>query len=70
MSTFTFAPENNEYRLKFGYDEGIIDLVRAIPGRRWNARQKRWFIPISQRPALLAAEKELMRKLYAAIEES
>lgn len=53
---------NGEIRLDFAYDDELLDLVRAIPGRRWAARQKCWFIPAGHIPTLLAAEKELLRR--------
>jgi site-specific recombinase XerD len=31
--------------VSFGYDEGIIKAVRAIPGRRWNKIEKKWYFP-------------------------
>lgn len=37
--------EANNYIIKFPYDQQIIDIVREIPGRRWNPEQKVWTVP-------------------------
>ena len=32
--------------VSFGYDEGIIEAIRAVPGRKWDPAAKRWYFPV------------------------
>ena len=36
---------NNEYIIKFPYNRAIIDLIKNVPGRKWNRERKYWSIP-------------------------
>ena len=38
----------NEYQIKFQYDPMMIDHVKNIPGRKWNAEGKYWSIPANR----------------------
>jgi hypothetical protein len=31
--------------VEFPYDEEAVQIIRTIPGRRWNATQKHWTVP-------------------------
>ena len=33
------------YEITFPYDVGIIELLKTVPGRRWNPTGKMWTIP-------------------------
>jgi hypothetical protein len=41
--------------VRFGYHETLVNIVRAIPGRRWEAARKRWLIPADAVEAAAAA---------------
>lgn len=36
---------NDVYTIKFKYDPDVINLVKNVPGRRWNSDEKYWTIP-------------------------
>ena len=36
------------YELRFPYDSSLVEAVRNIPGRRWNADKKFWTLPIDK----------------------
>ncbi|MGC9529436.1 MAG: exodeoxyribonuclease VII large subunit [Candidatus Bipolaricaulaceae bacterium] len=35
-------------RVEFEYDPRLVDLVKGIPGRRWNGSQRYWSVPAAQ----------------------
>ena len=37
----------DEYRISFPYDYTIKELVKTVPGRRWNPEGKYWSIPVN-----------------------
>jgi SWI/SNF-related matrix-associated actin-dependent regulator 1 of chromatin subfamily A len=37
--------------LRFPYDERLRQLLRAIPGRRWDPQERAWCIPLDPEPA-------------------
>lgn len=39
---------NNTYDIKFPYDKELVDLIKLIPGRRWNPEQKIWSVPAAK----------------------
>ena len=41
----TITQHNDEYIVKFPYDIAIINIVKVIPGRRWDADRKLWLVP-------------------------
>jgi SWI/SNF-related matrix-associated actin-dependent regulator 1 of chromatin subfamily A len=48
VSPLPFSAElaHEEAVLRFPYDEGLRQLLRAIPGRRWDPGQRAWCIPL------------------------
>jgi SWI/SNF-related matrix-associated actin-dependent regulator of chromatin subfamily A-like protein 1 len=62
--------------LRFPYDERMRQLLRAIPGRRWDPQERAWCVPLEPEPAealarLLAGlpgEPEVSETLARAIE--
>lgn len=44
----TVVQENNIYIIRFPYNPEIIQLVKNVPGRAWNAEKKYWTIPIDR----------------------
>jgi SWI/SNF-related matrix-associated actin-dependent regulator 1 of chromatin subfamily A len=73
---FTADLEGGEAVLRFPYDERLRQLLRAIPGRRWDAVARAWCIPLdpdrSEALALLLAglpsEPDVSSELARAIE--
>lgn len=47
----------NQYDIKFPYDPIAIDLVKNVPGRRWNPQEKVWSIPKDRLGFLLSQFK-------------
>jgi len=43
--TGTATLEHGEIVLKFDYNPQLVDAVRAIPGRHWNAHDRVWILP-------------------------
>jgi SWI/SNF-related matrix-associated actin-dependent regulator of chromatin subfamily A-like protein 1 len=71
---FTAALDRGEAVLSFPYDDGLRRLLRAIPGRRWDARRRAWCLPLAPEQAqalsLLLAElpaPEVSRELAVAL---
>ncbi len=62
--------------LRFPYDERLRQLLRAIPGRRWDPQERAWCVPLDPEPAealarLLAGlpgEPQVSEALARAIE--
>jgi hypothetical protein len=52
----------DEAVLRFPYDEGLRQLLRAIPGRRWDPAERAWCIPLGPDQA------EALAQLFAALE--
>jgi SWI/SNF-related matrix-associated actin-dependent regulator of chromatin subfamily A-like protein 1 len=77
MSTIPFSAslEHEQAVLRFPYDERLRQLLRAIPGRRWDPLERAWRIPLDPDRAdalalLLAAlpgEPDVSRALARAI---
>src|ERR1035437_3053109 len=77
MPAATFSAElaQDEARLRFPYDETLRQLLRAIPGRRWDPVERAWCLPLGpgQAQALalllesLPGEPEVSEQLAAAI---
>jgi hypothetical protein len=42
--------------LRFPYDEGLRQLLRAIPGRRWDAAERAWCVPLGPEHAEALAQ--------------
>lgn len=45
------------YEVTFKYDPLVVDLVKNVPGRRWNPNEKKWTIPADKLGFLLAQFK-------------
>lgn len=43
------------YVLRFGYDNALVAAVKAIPGRKWDADARAWFVPATSGKELRAA---------------
>ncbi len=49
------ALEDGEAVLRFPYDEWLREMLRAIPGRRWDPRARAWCVPLDgERASALA----------------
>jgi SWI/SNF-related matrix-associated actin-dependent regulator of chromatin subfamily A-like protein 1 len=48
---FTAELAHEEAVLRFPYDEGLRQLLRAIPGRRWDPVQRAWCLPLEPEQA-------------------
>ncbi|MFI5005030.1 MAG: DEAD/DEAH box helicase [Solirubrobacterales bacterium] len=67
---------DGEAVLRFPYDERLRQLLRAIPGRRWDPQERAWCVPLDPEPAealalLLAdlpGEQQVSEALARAIE--
>ena len=40
--------ENNTYDIRFPYDKELVDLVKLVPGRKWNPDNKIWSVPATK----------------------
>lgn len=45
------------YEVRFSYNPIIVDLVKNVPGRKWNPEQKFWSIPLDRLGFLIAQFK-------------
>jgi SWI/SNF-related matrix-associated actin-dependent regulator of chromatin subfamily A-like protein 1 len=50
-SAFHATLEADEAVLRFPYDERLRQLLRAIPGRRWDPQERAWRVPLEPEPA-------------------
>jgi SWI/SNF-related matrix-associated actin-dependent regulator 1 of chromatin subfamily A len=50
-ATFMASLASGEAVLRFPYDERLRQLLRAIPGRRWDPVERAWCIPLEPEPA-------------------
>lgn len=50
---------NQTLAVRFTYDDSILNAVRSIPHRRWNAKDKFWTIPDTRDHI-----EELLQALY------
>jgi SWI/SNF-related matrix-associated actin-dependent regulator of chromatin subfamily A-like protein 1 len=60
-STFHATLAHGEAVLRFPYDERLRQLLRAIPGRRWDPVERAWCIPLDPERA------EALRRLLASL---
>jgi SWI/SNF-related matrix-associated actin-dependent regulator 1 of chromatin subfamily A len=58
---FSATLARDEAVLRFPYDEGLRQLLRAIPGRRWDPQERAWCIPLAPDQA------EALTQLFAAL---
>jgi exodeoxyribonuclease VII large subunit len=61
-------------QIRFPFDRSLVERVKSLPGRRWNAGEKYWFVPedaVVPVCDLLADDgfefDEMTRELYAAL---
>ena len=59
--TFTASLANGEAVLRFPYDEGLRQLLRAIPGRRWDPVERVWCVPLDPERA------DALARLFASL---
>ncbi len=64
VSALPFSAElaRDEAVLRFPYDESLRQLLRAIPGRRWDPQQRAWCIPLEP------DQSEALARLFSGIE--
>jgi SNF2 family DNA or RNA helicase len=41
------SPDNKYILVRFAYSPRLVELVRTLPGRKWNAKDKVWSIPMA-----------------------
>jgi SWI/SNF-related matrix-associated actin-dependent regulator of chromatin subfamily A-like protein 1 len=58
---FSAALAHDEAVLRFPYDERLRQLLRAIPGRRWDPAERAWCIPLGPDQA------EALARLFAGL---
>jgi SWI/SNF-related matrix-associated actin-dependent regulator 1 of chromatin subfamily A len=61
VAPFSATLARDEAVLRFPYDEGLRQLLRAIPGRRWDPQERAWCIPLAPDQA------EALTQLFAAL---
>ncbi|MGO9320200.1 MAG: DEAD/DEAH box helicase [Solirubrobacteraceae bacterium] len=61
FAPFSATLARDEAVLRFPYDEGLRQLLRAIPGRRWDPAERAWCIPLGPDQA------EALAHLFAAL---
>jgi SWI/SNF-related matrix-associated actin-dependent regulator of chromatin subfamily A-like protein 1 len=60
-SNFHASLVDGQAELRFPYDEGLRQLLRALPGRRWDAVGRAWCIPLDPERA------EALARLFARL---
>ncbi len=58
---FSATIARDEAVLRFPYDEGLRQLLRAIPGRRWDPAERAWCVPLGPEHA------EALAQLFAVL---
>jgi SWI/SNF-related matrix-associated actin-dependent regulator 1 of chromatin subfamily A len=75
-SSFHASLEHGEAVLRFPFDERLRQLLRALPGRRWDPAERAWCVPLDPERAEavsrllggLAVEPEITESLARALE--
>jgi hypothetical protein len=75
-SSFHASLEHGEAVLRFPFDERLRQLLRALPGRRWNPAERAWCVPLDPERAEavsrllggLTIEPEITEPLARALE--
>lgn len=49
--------QGNLYNIQFKYNQQVIELIKAVPGRRWVPEDKMWTIPADKLGFLIAQFK-------------
>lgn len=60
MNKINVIESDNVYEISFQYDPNVIELIKNVPGRRWNSEEKLWTIPSSNLGMLLNQFKGTM----------
>src|ERR1700719_993130 len=63
---FSASMARGEAVLRFPYDERLRQLLRAIPGRRWDPDQRVWCLPLEHEQAEALARTTSLRLSDAA----
>ena len=66
MITVDLSNDEKWFRLSFPYNRATVDLVKKIPGRKWNPDSKIWLVPVW--PESIAELKKLSIKPMPAAE--
>lgn len=45
MVTITTSANGGPASVRFGYDEALVEIMRGVPDRKWDATHKRWLVP-------------------------
>ena len=45
---------NKEFVILFEYRQYLIDMVKALPSRKYNHVDKSWSVPVSEKAAVIA----------------
>ena len=75
-SSFHASLEHGEAVLRFPFDERLRQLLRALPGRRWDPAERAWCVPLDPERAEavsrllggLAVEPEISEPLARSLE--
>jgi hypothetical protein len=59
--TVELDPDGMHLLIRFPYREDLVALVKQLPGRRWDPKQKLWRVPATQAEAVFTA---LSRHLF------
>ena len=49
------APDQRHLQIRFPYREDLVAMVKELPGRRWEPRQKVWRVPVEHAQAVYDA---------------
>lgn len=58
---------DNVYEVRFPYDPFVVELVKQVPGRRWNPTHKYWTVPKDKLGFLLAQFKGTVYESSVAV---
>ena len=61
LAPFSATLARDEAVLRFPYDDALRQLLRAIPGRRWDPVERAWCVPLGPEQA------EALAHLFAAL---
>src|SRR5277367_4712944 len=61
-ASFSATMAHDEAVLRFPYDDGLRQLLRAIPGRRWDPAERAWCVPLGPDQA------EALARLFDGLE--
>ena len=65
--------DNHHIGVSFPYNEQAIQQIKRLPGRKWNTKERRWELPLSQLGPVLkilgAEAQNVPRSIWALYEE-